>query len=284
MDTAGILIIGANGQFGNALKSKYPTARAVDSNELDITNAEQLAAFDWPNVKTIINAAAYTNVDGAETAEGRLIAWQVNAVGAANLAKIAITLDITLVHVSSDYVFDGSQTPHFEDEVFSPLGVYGQTKAAGDLAVSLAPKHYILRTTWVIGEGKNFVRIMLELGKRGISPNVVSDQIGRLTFTDELVAITDHLLASQAPYGTYNATNHGEPASWANITRTIFQTAGFEGSVTDVTTAEYYKEKQQAAPRPLKSVMDLTKLKATGFTGQDWHDTLTTYIHKESSQ
>ena len=284
MDAASILIVGANGQFGNALKSKYPTARAVDSNELDITNAEQLAAFDWSNVQTIINAAAYTNVDGTETAEGRLTAWQVNAVGAANLAKIATTFDITLVHVSSDYVFDGSQTPHFEDEVFSPLGVYGQTKAAGDLAVSLAPKHYILRTTWVIGEGKNFVRIMLELGKRGISPNVVSDQIGRLTFTDELVAITDHLLANQAPYGTYNATNHGEPASWANITRTIFQTAGFEGSVTDVTTAEYYKEKQKAAPRPLKSVMDLTKLKATGFTGQDWHDTLTTYIHKESSQ
>lgn len=282
MDQAGLLIIGANGQLGRALQAKYPAALAVDSDALDITDARQLADFDWTSVKTIINAAAYTNVDGAETAEGRPLAWKINAVGAANLAGVATLRDITLVHISSDYVFDGSQNPHGEAEDFSPLSVYGQSKAAGDIAVALTPKHYLLRATWVIGEGKNFVGIMLDLGQRGIAPTVVSDQIGRLTFTSELVAIIDHLVTSQAAYGTYNATNGGEPASWADITRLIFTTAGFDLAVTDTSTAEYYAGKDGIAPRPLNSIMDLTKLKATGFASTDWHDELERYIQAQT--
>jgi dTDP-4-dehydrorhamnose reductase len=114
------------------------------------------------------------------------------------------------------------KTLHAEDEDFSPLSVYGASKAAGDIAVSLAPKHYILRTSWVIGEGKNFVRTMLELGKKGVAPSVVSDQIGRLTFTKELVKAIDLLLKDNHEYGTYNVSNGGEPASWADITRSNF--------------------------------------------------------------
>lgn len=281
MDETRILIIGANGQLGTALQERFPTAQAVSSGDLDITNTEQLANCDWTSVDTIINAAAYTNVDGAESDEGRVLSWQINATGVTNLAKIATEYNLTLVHISSDYVFDGSKNPHFEDEMFSPLGVYGQSKAAGDLAVTITPRHYILRTTWMIGEGKNFVRIMLDLGKRGISPKVVSDQIGRLTFTSELVNIIDHLLEKSAPYGVYNATNNGEPDSWSNIARSIFKRANFDLSVTDVTTEEYYREKPEAAPRPLNSVMELSKLDSTGFTGHDWHNNLTTYIQKE---
>ncbi len=281
MDQAGLLIIGANGQLGRALQAKYPAAQAVDSNLLDITAAQQLADFDWSSVKTIINAAAYTNVDGAETADGRPLAWKINANGAANLAQIASLNDITLVHISSDYVFDGTLNPHTETEDYSPLSVYGQSKAAGDIAVALAPKHYLLRATWVIGEGKNFVGIMLGLGQRGIAPTVVSDQIGRLTFTSELVAIIDHLVTTNAAYGTYNATNSGEPASWADITRLIFTVAGYDLAVTDTSTAEYYAGKDGIAPRPLNSIMDLSKLAATGYTGHDWHEDLSTYIQKE---
>lgn len=283
MDQATILIIGANGQLGLALQAKYPEAQAVDSGVLDITNPEQLASFNWAPIKIILNAAAYTNVDGAETPEGRIAAWLINAVGAANLAAVATAHDITLVHISSDYVFDGTKNPHTETEAFSPLSVYGQSKAAGDIAVATTPKHYILRTTWVIGDGKNFVRIMLGLGARGIAPSVVSDQIGRLSFTSELVGVIDHLLTTTAPYGTYNATNSGEPASWSDITRTIFATAGFDLSVTDTTTAEYYSGKPGIAPRPLLSIMNLGKLTAAGYTGHDWHDDLTTYIHKETA-
>lgn len=281
MKDSEILIIGANGQLGLALQAKYPSAKGVDADKLDITNAEAVDGFDWTGIKYILNAAAYTNVDGAETTEGRVAAWKVNAVGVRNLAEAAVQYDLTILHVSSDYVFDGVEANHSEDEPFAPLGVYGQSKAAGDIAASLAPKHYILRATWVIGDGKNFVRTMLSLGGKGVAPTVVADQIGRLTFTSELVRVIDHLLTSKAAYGTYNATNDGEPASWADITREIFKDASYDLVVTNTTTAEYFAGKEGVAPRPLNSIMDLKKLRATGFTSRDWHDDLKDYIAKE---
>lgn len=281
MDDKSFVIIGARGQLGTALRQQYPGARAVDSQELDITDRAAVEAFEWDGVQVILNAAAYTNVDGAETPEGRVAAWGINADGVANLVAVAAQYDATLVHVSTDYVFDGTRDNHPEDEAFAPLSVYGASKAAGDIAVSLTPKFYLLRTTWVIGEGKNFVRTMLGLGEKGIAPTVVADQIGRLTFTSELVSAIDHLLARKAPFGTYNATNSGEPASWAEITRTIFEFAGYDLTVTDTTTAEYFAGKEGVAPRPLQSTMDLGKLTATGFTSRDWRQDLQEYIKKE---
>lgn len=278
-----IVIIGSKGQLGKALQTQYPGAVAVDSDELDITNADAVRDFDWSGKNTIINAAAYTNVDGAETPEGRVIAWHVNAVGAANLARIAQQKNLTLVHISTDYVFDGTQDPHTEDEPFSPLGVYSQSKAAGDIAVSLAPNHYILRTSWVIGDGPNFVRTMLGLGSKSISPTVVADQVGRLTFTSELVKAIVHLLGNQPAPGTYNVSNSGESASWAHITREIFSQAGFELTVTDTTTEEYFASKTGIAPRPLKSTLTLDKIQATGFSSTDWKQDLADYIKQEAS-
>ncbi len=282
MNDSEIVIIGSNGQLGVALQEKYPNARAVDSGELDITDKVAVDNFDWSNVKVILNAAAYTNVDGAETNDGRVAAWKVNALALKNIAHIAWQHDITIVHISTDYVFDGTQNNHTEDEPFSPLSVYGASKAAGDLLVSQLDKHYILRTSWVIGEGKNFVRTMLGLAEKNISPTVVADQIGRLTFTSELVRAIDHLLSTKAPFGTYNITNDGEPASWADITRKIFELAGKnELVVTNTTTAEYFAGKEGVAPRPLHSVLNLGKIQATGFKGQDWCDNLKTYVVKE---
>lgn len=282
MNGANVVIIGANGQLGIALQAQYPNATAVDSDKLDITDPIAVRNFDWSGKTHILNAAAYTNVDGAETDEGRPISWKVNATGVRNLAAVATEYNLTLVHISSDYVFDGTKTPHTEDEPLSPLSVYGQSKAAGDLAASLTPQHYILRTTWVIGEGKNFVRTMLGLAEKGISPTVVSDQIGRLTFTSELVRAIDHLLNTKAPCGIYNVTNDGTPTSWSDITRTIFTLAGHsELTVTDTTTEAYFAGKPGIAPRPLQSEMDLSKLHATGFTSHDWQDDLREYIAKE---
>jgi dTDP-4-dehydrorhamnose 3,5-epimerase/reductase len=283
MEESSILIIGANGQLGKALRERYPNARAVDSGELDISIPEAVAAFDWSGIKIIFNAAGYTNVDGAETPEGRITAWQVNAVGTANLARSARQNDQTLVHISSDYVFDGTHKVHTENEPFAPLGVYAQSKAAGDIAVSLAPKHFILRTSWVIGEGRNFVRTMLGLGQKGIAPTVVADQIGRLTFTSEIVKAIDHLLTVVAPYGTYNVSNSGDSVSWAEITRTTFTEAGINLGTTDTTTAEYYANKPHAAPRPLQSTLALDKLQATGFVSTDWRLDLKQYIAKETA-
>jgi dTDP-4-dehydrorhamnose 3,5-epimerase len=279
MDDSKIFIIGAKGQLGLALQKQYPNAQWADIDELDITNRESVMSFDWSAVSYILNAAAYTNVDGAETPEGRSIAWKVNATAVAYLSEIAQKNDCTLVHVSTDYVFDGTATMHTELEDFSPLSVYGASKAAGDIAVSLASKHYILRTSWVIGDGKNFVRTMLGLAEKNISPSVVSDQIGRLTFTSELVRAIDHLLQSKAPFGTYNLSNDGDSASWADITREIFKLVGREDlTVTDITTAEYYKDKEGIAPRPLQSSLSLEKIHSTGFKSHDWRNDLTDYL------
>lgn len=281
MDDSKIFIVGANGQLGTALRAQYPNSQFADINELDITNRKSVESFDWSDIKVILNAAAFTNVDGAETSEGRVAAWKVNASAVANLTRICRARDITLVHISSDYVFDGTHDPHTEEEDFSPLSVYGASKAAGDLLVEQLEKFYLLRTTWVIGEGKNFVRTMLGLAEKNTSPTVVADQIGRLTFTSELVRIIDHLLSTNAAYGTYNATNDGPIESWADITRRIFALAGRDDlTVTDTTTAEYFAGKDGIAPRPLGSNMSLEKLHATGFTSRNWTDDLKDYILK----
>ena len=133
----------------------------------------------------------------------------------------------------------------------------------------------------MIGEGKNFVRTMLGLAEKNISPTVVHDQIGRLTFTSELVRIIDHLLSTQAPFGTYNATNDGTLESWADITRRIFKLAGRNNlTVTNTTTAEYFASKDGIAPRPLNSDMNLDKLHSTGFISNDWRDDLKQYFAK----
>ncbi len=284
MDDSKFLITGANGQLGLALQARYPNARATDSNELDITDPKALEGFDWGNITTIINAAAYTDVDGAETPDGRVAAWKINAQGVADLVRVARQKDLVLVHISTDYVFDGSQNPHKEDEPLSPLSAYGASKAAGDTAINLAPKHYLLRSSWIIGEGKNFVRTMIDLSQKAINPRVVSDQVGRPTFAAELVRAIDHLLNSKAEFSTYNATNGGDPVSWADLAREIFKQPGLSGSVTSISTGEYFQDKPESAPRPLSSVFDLSKLEATGFKPRDWHEDLAEYVKKELSK
>lgn len=283
MDDSQIFITGANGQLGTALRAKYVRAKSADINELDITNKESVMNYDWSGIKVIINAAAYTNVDGAETPEGRVSAWKVNATAVGYLSEAARKYDITLIHISTDYVFDGTKNPHTETEDFSPLSVYGASKAAGDLLVSSLPKYYILRTSWVIGEGNNFVRTMLGLGKKGVNPTVVSDQIGRLTFTSELVRAMDYLLSNNSPFRTYNVSNDGESKSWADITRIIFDLAGLKNTVTNTTTELYYAGKEGIAPRPLQSTLNLARIKSVGFSTRDWQTDLKKYIEKENS-
>lgn len=285
MDQSKILIIGANGQLGKALQAKYPQAKAGDIAELDVTNADSVKNYKWDDIKIVLNAAAYTNVDGAETAEGRITAWKVNAQAVANLAKAAEEHDLTLVHISSDYVFDGTKSPHSEDEPVSPLSVYAQSKAAGDIVLSITPKHYILRTSWLIGDGPNFVRTMIGLADKDVSPTVVADQVGRLTFTSTLVGTIDHLLTTSAPYGIYNVSNEGEAASWADITRAIFKELDrADLKVIDTTSKEYFAGKPDIAARPPQSTLDLTKIKSVGFSPPDWREQLSEYVKREMSK
>lgn len=275
------LIVGANGQLGRALQAEFSDAEFADRSTLDISDPSTWGTRNWSEYETIINAAAYTNVDGAETSQGRVEAWKANAQGVAELAKLTIKHNLTLVHVSSDYVFDGTQEIHDEDEPFSPLNVYGQSKAAGDIAVASVPKHYTVRTAWVVGDGNNFINVMKNLAEKGVTPNVVNDQIGRLTFTEDLAKAIRHLINVQAPYGTYNVTNDGEPVSWADIAKRTYELTGHNPSdVTGVSTEAYYAGKEGIAPRPLQSTLNIAKIQGTGFAPRRWDEALQQYIEK----
>jgi dTDP-4-dehydrorhamnose 3,5-epimerase len=278
MDGKGVVITGANGQLGRALQALLPSAVAGDRELIDITDKASVDGFDWTGVTVIINAAAYTNVDGAETAEGAELAQKINVDGVANLASVARERDLTLVHISTDYVFDGAKADHLETEDFSPISVYGRTKAEADAIVAGLAKNYLLRTSWVIGDGKNFVRTMLGLGERGIAPNVVDDQFGRLTFADELARAIKYLLETKAEFGVYNMTNAGPVKSWAEITEEIFADAGFDLTVGHISTEQYFAGKENIAPRPRNSDLNLDKLRSVGFEPKDWQNELKNYI------
>lgn len=279
-----ILILGANGQLGRALRETYsstPHVEFVDRPEIDLGATDLAGVRRWRDYDVIINAAAYTKVDMAETLAGRTAAWLVNVTGVGALARVAAEHGITLVHVSSDYVFDGTvQRPYREDDLPSPLGVYGQTKACGDAIVANVARHYIVRTSWVIGDGNNFVRTMASLAQRGVEPKVVGDQRGRLTFASELARGIRHLLETRAPYGTYNLTGSGRATSWADIARQVFGLAGCDPRrVTEVRTEQYFATASgPVAPRPRNSVLDLTKIESHGFTPRDASESLTEYF------
>jgi dTDP-4-dehydrorhamnose reductase len=281
MNDSEIFIVGANGQLGTALRGQYPNAKSADINELDITKKDSLLSYDWADIKYILNAAAYTNVDGAETEEGKIAARKVNDEAVGYLAEVAKQHDITLVHISTAYVFDGKKKSYAEEDAMNPLGEYANTKAAGDKKVTNLSKYYIARTDSVIGEGKNFVRTMLGLAEKGINPSVVADQFIRPTFTSVLVKAIQFLLEKPAEYGIYNVTNEGDIVSWADFTRAIFKEAGVDRKVTDTTLAEYSSSKPGIAPRPLYSVLDLSKIENSGFTPTDWREDLKAYIQKE---
>ena len=287
------LVTGCNGQLGRAVR-KLAEERGVakdfdfcDIDTFDMSDPDAYAQYDWSLYGTVINCGAYTAVDRAETPEGRAIAWKANATGPALLARTCSEHGITLVHVSSDYVFDGTVEVHAEDEPFSPLSVYGQTKAAGDIAVAGCPRHYIMRSSWVIGEGHNFVKTMKGLSDRVTDPDdkleqvtVVDDQLGRLTFTRDMAEAIFHVLGTHAPYGTYDCTGSGAVKSWADIARAVFEAANGNGErVVPVSTADYYANAAgPVAPRPVHSALDLSKLEAAGFHMLDWEEELGEYL------
>jgi dTDP-4-dehydrorhamnose 3,5-epimerase len=278
------LVLGANGQLGRALRETLgdsPEFEYAGRAEIDLSDPSFVDSRRWRDYATIINAAAYTAVDVAETEEGRADAWAANVTGVAALARVATEHGITLVHVSSDYVFDGTKDGEYtEDDAVRPLGVYGQTKAAGDAIVSTVPRHYILRTSWVIGEGKNFVRTMASLAERGIDPKVVDDQTGRLTFTEDIAAAVVHLLQHRSDYGIYNVTGSGDPLTWAELAQRVFAATGHDPArVTGVSTAEYFASAAgPVAPRPSNSVLNLDKISATGFSARPQLESLDAYL------
>ena len=262
----------------------FPDAKSLPREELDIADEAQINAFDWSKYDVILNAAALVNADGSETPELRAKTWLANAYGPRNLAKIAIEQNKTLVHYSSDYVWDGREKNHKDDEVVAPLLVYGESKAAGDLAVSLVPKHYIMRVSWVVGDGHNMPKTMKNLADMRINPKVVNDQFGRLTFASEIARATKYFLDNKVAYGLYNVTNEGPVKSWYEIAADVFEYAGYDRNrVQPISTEEYAASKPGFAPRPLNSDMDLSKLRQTGFVPSDYTEMLKEYVKQLST-
>ena len=291
------LVTGCNGQLGRAVRAAaeergLPGFDYCDIDEFDLSEPGDYDKYDWSLYGAVINCGAYTAVDAAEAPEGRRACWAANAAGPALMARTCAEHGIALVHVSSDYVFDGTRENHPEGEPLSPLSVYGQSKAAGDLAVSGCPRHYIVRSSWVIGDGRNFVKTMRSLSDRVADPQdslervtVVDDQYGRLTFTRDMAEGIFWLLgyregdvepSSPAPHGTYNLTGSGPVESWAKIAARVFDLANGNGErVVPVSTAEYYASAEgPIAPRPEHSALDLAKIRGVGFTPCNWIESL----------
>ena len=270
-----ILVTGAGGQLGTALRAVWGEREAEFRTraELDITDSAVLAELDCSRYWAVVNCAAYNDVNGAE--DDRAGAWRVNAEAPAKLAWISNEHDLTLVHVSSDYIFDGTVEVHDEAERPSPLSAYGASKAAGETAAQVARKHYVVRTSWVFGDGRNFMSVMADLAAQGATPRVVNDQRGRPTWAEDLAKGIAHLLATGADYGVYNITSDGDAATRDEIAMAVFIAVGGDpADVHPVTTEEYGAE----APRPRESTLALDKIKAAGFAPTNWRAALALYL------
>ena len=277
-----ILVTGVKGQLGfdvvNELKKNNIEAVGVDIEEMDITDAAAVKkVITESKVDGVIHCAAYTAVDAAEDNEE--ICRKINAGGTKNIADVCKELDIKMMYISTDYVFNGQgETPWQPDcKDYKPLNVYGQTKLEGELAVSeTLDKYFIVRIAWVFGvNGKNFIKTMLNVGKTHDTITVVNDQIGTPTYTYDLARLLVDMIQTDK-YGYYHATNEGGYISWYDFTCEIYKQAGYTTKVVPVTTAEYGVSK---AARPFNSRLDKSKLVENGFKPlPTWQDALARYL------
>lgn len=281
-----ILITGANGMLAKSVRKRLEGNEIIctDVEDLDITNFEAVKEF-VAKIKPeyIINCAAFTAVDKAETA-GEIVE-KINADGPRNLAKAAKENDSILVHVSTDYVFGGDldvEKDYKEDDPKNPVTAYGITKLHGEEAIEEnLDKYYIFRTAWLYGDGNNFVRTMLKLGETKDEINVVSDQHGSPTYAEDLANFIVEAIEKKIPYGIYNATNEGY-TTWYDFTKAIFEYAGIVCRVNPVTTEEYIEiMKVTQAKRPKNSQMSKEKLKSAGIEVPEWEDALKRYLKAE---
>ncbi len=247
---------------------------------LDITNAQAVTeALTKAAPDAVIHCAAWTAVDLAEDEDKQEKVHAINAGGTRNIAGVCKDLNCKMMYISTDYVFNGQGTEPWQPDCkdYAPLNVYGQSKLEGELAVSsLLEKYFIVRIAWVFGlNGKNFIKTMLNVGKKHDTVRVVCDQIGTPTYTLDLARLLVDMLETEK-YGCYHATNEGGFISWYDFTREIFRQAGYPTKVVPVTTAEYGLSK---AARPFNSRLDKAKLTENGFTPlPTWQDALSRYL------
>ena len=276
-----VLITGAKGMLAKAIKERFKdeTLICTDVEELDITKLDAVQKFledEKPDV--LINCAAYTAVDKAEDEYEQ--AYRINTMGPENLAIACSKTDTMLVHISTDYVFGGKldiNEIYDENDGKDPETVYGRTKLNGENAIKkYTTRYYIFRTAWLYGDGPNFVRTMLKLGKENEEVKVVYDQYGSPTYTVDLADIIYQALEKRIPMGIYNATNLGF-TSWYDFTRTIYKISDISCNVVPVTSDEFVRP----AKRPKNSMMAKAKLLDEGIEIDSWQDALQRYLENE---
>ena len=283
-----ILLTGCNGQLGRAIQKEYHSeADFVLTDMIDMEGITKLDISDVDAVMrmtkdtkpdVIINCAAFTNVDGCETAEDT--AYRANAIGPRNLAIAANEYHAKLVHISTDYVFAGDgDRPYIEFDTPAPVSAYGRTKLAGEEFVrQFADRYFILRTAWLYGDGKNFVKTMLRLSQDHDEISVVCDQKGSPTSAVELAKMI-RFLEPTDNFGLYHATCEGD-TNWADFTKTIFAKKGIGTVVKPVTSEEYAAMNPAAANRPKYSILEnkMLKLVTDAFSMAQWEDALDVYL------
>lgn len=278
-----VLVTGTSGQLGfdvmqELLKRGYEGIGADRSDTdadfghviLDITDAKRvMEVVKKIKPDAIVHCAAWTNVDGAEEPDNLAVVRAVNVDGTRNLAEACKKIDAKFVYISTDYVFDGSGEKPWQpdDKDYAPINVYGQSKLDGELEVSkILDKYFIVRIAWVFGRnGKNFIKTMIEVGKKHEVVKVVDDQIGTPTYTVDLARLLVDMIETDK-YGYYHVTNEGGYISWADFAEEIYKDAGMDTVVERVTTAEYEKiAGKTVAKRPFNSRLDKSKLVENGF-------------------
>lgn len=278
--TKKIIVTGCNGQLGRAInkqlanQSEYEMVN-TDVAELDITSIDSVMKLAR-EVKpyAIINCAAHTGVDACETDVDN--AYRINAIGPRNLSIAATQMGAKMVHISTDYVFDGKKTtPYLEFDPTGPQGVYGATKLAGENFVKqFAKDFFMIRTAWLYGDGKNFAKTMLKLSETHDTVRVVRDQFGSPTSAVELASVIAYLLPTEN-YGLFHGTCEGS-CNWAEFAQEIFRLAGKNTTVEAVTTQEYGAT---VAVRPEYSILENYMLKlTTDYSFSDWHDAIAAYM------
>lgn len=278
-----VLVTGAKGQLGSdllcELSKRNIESVGIDIDDLDITDADATKRVieninNEAKIDAIIHCAAYTAVDAAEDNEA--LVTKINAEGTKNIAEVAKTLNIAMMYISTDYVFDGEgERPWEPDDKRAPLNVYGMAKYKGELYVEeLLKKYFIVRISWVFGlHGNNFIKTMLRLGKERGAVSVVNDQIGSPTYTPDLSRLLVDMIVSDK-YGRYHATNEGL-CSWYDFAVEIFKQAKLDVAVTPVSSDAFPVK----AKRPHNSRMDKSKLTKNGFKPlPPWQDALRRYL------
>ncbi len=282
-----VLVTGCNGQLGRAIQKEYldtvefiltDVVEGENITPLNITCLDEVLAFvEKTKPDVIINCAAATNVDGCE--QDWDFAYKLNAIGPRNLAIASSKYDAKLVHVSTDYVFPGNASaPITEFDAPAPISAYGKTKYEGEKFVQqFAKKFFIVRTAWLYGDGKNFVKTMLRLSETHDEVSVVCDQLGSPTSAKELAKMIHHLEPTDN-YGIFHGTCEGD-TNWADFTEEIFRIKGVACKVNHVTSEEYKAMNPASADRPHYSILDNYMLRLTGdYRMADWKDALAEYL------